>query len=399
MILVHNITLIDGTGAAMQQRQSVVIDGQRIAWRGPADAVDRSRAYEREIDGTGKYLIPGLIDAHIHVCWNGRESVVALVKENDRDRLAIEAVTTLAKLLHWGTTTVRDIGGHDYLEMSLRRAVEAGTIPGPRMKVAGKLICMTGGHAHFIAREADGPDEMRKAAREQLKRGADVIKLMATGGAATPGMDVQASQLSVEEMKAAADEAHKLGKKAAAHAHGVEGIHNCVLAGIDSVEHGSYLCHQPETARLMAERGTWFVATLAVGSPVSGVPLTPLAQDFLRRAAPMKDALKRTIPMVMEMGIPLASGSDAGGNEFGPHGDAMAIELEQLVGHGLSPLEALVTVTRNNARLLGMDKDVGTVEVGKYADLVVLRDNPLSEVGNVRAIEYVLKGGQVVRAG
>jgi imidazolonepropionase-like amidohydrolase len=165
-----------------------------------------------------------------------------LVKENDRDRLALEAVGTLRAILHCGTTTVRDIGGHDYLEMSLRRAVEAGMIEGPRMRCVGKVISMTGGHGYFIAREADGPDEMRKAAREQLKRGADAIKLMATGGAATPGQDVHASQLSVEEMKAAIDEAHKLGKKSAAHAHGVQGIRNAVLAGIDSIEHGIHWC-------------------------------------------------------------------------------------------------------------------------------------------------------------
>ena len=256
---------------------------------------------------------------------------------------------------------------------------------------------MTGGHAYFIAREADGPDEMRKAAREQLKRGADIIKMMATGGASTPGMDVHKAHLSVEEMAAAADEAHKLGKCAAAHAHGVGGIRNCVLAGLDAVEHGTYLCEDADTARMMAERGTFLVLTLAVGQPRTGQKLSAESEDFLRRASPGKQAMYKTVPLAMELGVPLGSGSDAGGNEFGPHGDSMAIELEYLVQYGLSPKEALLTVTRNNARLMDMAGDIGTVEVGKYADLLVLNDNPLTNVSHVRHIACVLKGGQVVR--
>lgn len=397
MLLIHNVTLIDCTGADPRYRHSVLVDGQRIAWIGPADAVDRSQAIDQDIDGEGKYLMPGLIDGHIHVCWNGRESVLKLVRENDRDKLAIDAVVSLNKIVQNGTTSVRDIGGHDYLEMSLRRAVEAGTIPGPRMKVAGKLIAMTGGHAHFIAREADGPDEVRKAAREQLKRGADVIKLMATGGAATPGMDVHAPHLSVEEMQAAADEAHKLGKTAAAHAHGVGGIRNCVLAGLDAVEHCTYLNLDRDTAKMMAERGTFFVATLAVGQAKSGQKLSAESEDFLRRATPGKEALRQSIPLAMELGIPLGSGSDAGGNEFGPHGDSMAIELEYLVEYGLSSKEALEIVTRNNARLMQMEGEIGTVEVGKYADLLLLNDNPLTNVSHVRSIAHVFKGGAIVR--
>lgn len=396
-MLIDNVTLIDGTGADARPRQSVVIDGERIAWVGPADGVDRAQSHDLTIDGTGKYLTPGLIDGHIHVCWNGYESVLQLVRQNDRDRLAIDAVVSLSKILHHGTTSVRDIGGHDYLEMSLRRAVNAGVIPGPRMKVSGKLIAMTGGHAYFIAREADGPDEMRKAAREQLKRGADVIKLMATGGAATPGMDVHAPHLTVEEMKAAADEAHKLGKRAAAHAHGVGGIKNCVLAGLDAIEHGTYLYMDPDTARMMADKGTYLVLTLAVGQPRPGQKLSAESEDFLRRASPGKEALRKTIPLAVELGVPIASGSDAGGNEFGPHGDSMAIELEYLVDYGFTPLEALTIVTRNNARLMDMEREIGTVETGKYADLLLLRDNPLTNISHIRAIDYVLKGGDIVR--
>ena len=185
-------TLIDGSGAEPVASAAVHVKDGRIAWVGTSVDLPPDAQKAEAIDVSGKWLLPGLIDAHIHVCWNGEESVIELIKR-DRDTLMLEAVHTLKRLIDSGTTTIRDIGGHYYLEMSLRKAVNAGLIEGPRMKVSGRLISMTGGHAHFIAREADGPDEIRKAAREQIKAGADTIKLMATGGSATPGQDIMAA--------------------------------------------------------------------------------------------------------------------------------------------------------------------------------------------------------------
>ena len=173
-------TLIDGTGANPVSNSALHIQDGRVAWVGSADNLPSNLADVPQQDVAGKFIIPGLIDAHVHVCWNGKESVLVSI-ERDRDYLLLEAVETLRKTLSTGTTTVRDIGGHYYLEMSLRDGIDKGFIVGPRMKVSGRIIAMTGGHAHFIAREADGPDEIRKAAREQLKAGADVIKVMATG--------------------------------------------------------------------------------------------------------------------------------------------------------------------------------------------------------------------------
>lgn len=393
-LLIDNVTLLDGTGATPRQRQSVIVQGARINWIGASDAVDRKRAYDRTMDGRGKYLMPGLIDAHVHICFNGHESVVALLKEANRDRLVIEAVKNVADILNCGTTTVRDIGGYEYLEMSIRRAIDAGTLPGPRMRCAGRVISMTGGHAHFIAREADGPDEVRKAARENFKAGADLIKVMATGGAATPGQNVQASQLSVEEMKAAVDEAVKLGKTTAAHCHGTAGIMNATLAGITSIEHCSQLT--PEVVKMMKERGTWAVFTFGENDP----DLSNLdekgkvaAHDFLSRAKPMREAVKRSVAMAAEAGIPIGSGTDAGGNQFAPHGDSMPHQLEELVAHGFTPLQAIQIVTQANSRLLQMENDVGAVEVGKFADLLLLNDNPASDVANVRKIAAIFKSG------
>jgi imidazolonepropionase-like amidohydrolase len=396
MICINNVTLIDGTGVDPQPDCSILIDGERIAWIGLAEDMPDDTPIESWFDGTGQYVIPGLIDAHVHVCWNGRLDVLSLIKEVHRDRLAIEAVSTLATILRTGTTTVRDVGGHDGLDVALRDAVNAGTIPGPRMQISGELICMTGGHAHFIGREADGPDELRKAVREQAKRGVDVIKLMATGGAATPGQDVHASQLSLDELNAAVDEAHRLGCKAAAHAHGVGGIRDAVLAGIDSIEHGSYLCEDSDVADLMAQQGTYLVATLGVGTMPTEGPEAKEAQAMLEPLAPMFEAFKRTIPMALDRGVPLASGTDAGGYKFGHHGFSMQAELEALVDHGLSPMQALSTATRNNAHLMGLANYVGTVEAGKYADLVLLNADPLADIRNARAIDWVMKGGLVL---
>ena len=255
-------TLIDGLGGEPMENAAVHVQGERIVWVGQMNDLSPAAQRAPSVDCSGKWLLPGLIDAHIHVCYNGAESVFALL-ERHRDDLVLEAVDTVRRILSHGTTTVRDIGGEKYIEMSLRRAIEAGFIQGPRMKTSGRVISMTGGHAHFIAREADGPDEVRKAAREQIKAGADTVKLMATGGSATPGQDIMASQFTVDEIKAAVETAHMMGRTVAAHCHGTGGIKNCLLAGVDSIEHGTYL--DDETADMMVENGAALVLTLGVG--------------------------------------------------------------------------------------------------------------------------------------
>lgn len=393
-------TLIDGTGGNPVENAAVHVKNGRIAWVGSASDMPDSAKNAPQQDISGKWLLPGLIDAHIHVCYNGEESVFVLL-EKDRDLLVLEAVQTLGKLLAHGVTTVRDIGGEKYIEMSLRTAVNAGYIKGPRMKTSGKVIAMTGGHAHFIAREADGPDEMRKAAREQIKAGADTVKLMATGGSATPGQDIMASQFTVEEMKAAVEAAHAMGRTVAAHCHGTGGIKNCMLAGVDSIEHGTYL--DDETADMMVKNGASLVLTLGVGNPdLTSYPLTPTQKADAERRKPMIEQgvvqIRKTIDLARSKGIFLGSGSDAGGNPLAPHRFSMARELEMLVENGIPEMEALTIVTGNNAKILRMEKDIGTVEAGKFADLLVIDADPLQNISNVREISTVYKGGEVVHS-
>lgn len=394
--LYSGFRLIDGTGREPVDDAALFLRDGRIEWVGPqGDLPPEARGVE-EKDLSGQTVIPGLIDAHVHVCWNGRESVPDLVRR-DRDALLLEAVDTLRRILASGTTTVRDIGGQDYIEMSLRAAMDAGHIEGPRLRTSGKIITMTGGHAHFAAREADGVDELRKAAREQIKAGADNIKLMATGGAATPGQDVQASQFTVEEMAAAVQAAHAMGRTAASHCHGAGGIKNSLLAGMDSIEHGSYL--DDETADLMIEKGAAVVFTLGIANPDPD-QIPPGARAEAKRMQGMLEMLRGRVRQSVELarnkGVFVASGSDAGGNPLAPHEFSMAVELEELVDHGFTPLEALSIVTCNNARVLRLENELGTLEAGKLADFLVLGADPLQDISNVRQVQAVYKGGERV---
>lgn len=397
-------TVIDGNGGEPLTNAAVHVQGERIAWVGsaadlPPPSVPPSQWGEvKQIDVSGKWLLPGLIDAHIHICYNGSESVFALL-EKHRDELVLEAVDICKRTLSHGVTTIRDVGGEQFIEMSLRNAINRGFIEGPRMKLSGRVISMTGGHAHFIAREADGPDEMRKAAREQIKAGADLVKLMATGGTATPGQDIHASQLTVAEISAVTEVAHMMGRKVAAHCHGTGGIRNCMLGGVDTIEHGTYL--DEETADMMVENGAALVLTLGAGNPdLESYPLSPVQQADAERRKPMIEQgvkqIRGTIALARAKGIFLGIGTDAGGNPLAPHNFSMARELELLVDNDLTAMEAISIGTRNNAAVLDMEDDIGTVEAGKYADLLLINADPLVDIRNLRDIAAVIKGGEKV---
>ncbi len=394
--VVTNCTLIDGTGNDPIEHAALHVQGERVQWVGPLANSPASTQNLPTVDAEGRWIIPGLIDAHVHICWNGRESVLDLV-HRDRDLIVLEAVETVHRILQSGTTTVRDVGGHDYVEMSIRKAINAGHIAGPRMRTSGKVITMTGGHAHYIAREADGPDEVRKAAREQIKAGADTVKLMATGGAATPGQDVQASQLTLEELRAAVEAAHPMGRTVATHCHGTGGIRNSVLAGVDSIEHGTFL--DEETADLMVEHGTAIVFTLGIARP-DPAKIPPGAQAEYQRLSKIFEMVTErateSVRLAHRKGVLVGSGTDAGGNTLAPHDFAMALELECLVDGGYAPLEALTIATRNNARILRWEQDLGTLEPGKLADFVILDADPLVNISNVRQVGAVYKGGVLV---
>jgi len=374
-------TVVDVDGA---RRADVALAGGEVADVGEVDWSDA-------LDASGKFVAPGLVDAHVHLTMDGGPDPAAYRDERPA-RKAVRATRTARDLLSAGVTAARDLGAADGVALAVRDAVEAGDLEGPRVRAAGRNVTMTGGHAAWFGREADGPDEVRKAAREQLKAGADVVKCMATGGVLTEGAEIGAPELTVPELEALVDAAAAKGVPTAAHAHGTEGIKNAVRAGITSVEHGTFM--DAEAARMMAERGTYWVPTASalhgfddVG-PEDGVP-----EYAVRKAGQTTAAFDEAFDHALSAGVTVAMGTDAG-TPFNRHADAPT-ELSYLVEHGMSPAGALEAATVNAADLLGLD-DHGRVAPGYAADLVVLEANPLEDPAAWGDPVAVVRDGRVV---
>jgi imidazolonepropionase-like amidohydrolase len=297
--------------------------------------------------------------------------------------------------LRAGFTTVRTLGGRDGADPALRDAQAAGLVEGPRISATNLLVCMTGGHGAWMGREADGPDDVRKAVREQLKAGADCVKFIATGGVMTPGVEVGAQQLTEHELRAGVEEAHKAGRKTAAHAHGAEGIKAAVLAGIDSIEHGSFMTD--EIMILMKERGTFFSATLCSAEGFYRAPPGAVAEWAIAKGIRVREALYETLSRAYQSGVKLVLGTDAG-TPFNRHGDN-ARELALMVDLGVEPLDALRAGTRNGAELLKQSGDLGTIEPGKLADLVLCRGDVVANIRSLcqpETVRAVVQGGRIV---
>jgi imidazolonepropionase-like amidohydrolase len=297
--------------------------------------------------------------------------------------------------LRAGFTLVRTLGGRDGADPAMRVAQVDGLIEGPRMVAANLAICMTGGHANWIGREADGADEVRKAVREQLKAGADCVKFIATGGVMTRGGEPGRQQLTFEELQAGIDEAHKAGYTTAAHAHGDDGIKAAVLAGIDSIEHGSFM--HDETISLMKERGTYYSATLCSAHGFLSAPPNAVADWAMDKARRVASALDDTVRRAYQAGVKLVVGTDAG-TPFNRHGDN-ATEIALMVKLGVQPVDALRAATRNGAELLGKLASVGTLEPGKLADLALCRGDVVADPGRLSdrtMLEAVIQNGCVV---
>ncbi|SEP25907.1 Imidazolonepropionase [Halogranum amylolyticum] len=366
----------------------VGIEDGRIVAVGDVD-VDED---DTETDVSGKFVAPGLIDAHVHLMMDGRPDMSTIEGESEATA-AYRVAANLEAALDAGVTTVRDLGARDSLALDAARAVERGVVEGPRVLAAGQNVVMTGGHGHWFGREADGATAVRRAAREQLKRGADVVKCMATGGVLTEGANTGLPELTPAELEALVDAAASKDVPTAAHAHGKEGIENAVRAGITSVEHGTFM--DRETAESMADHGTYWVPTTAALTGIvdngveAGIPAEAVA-----KAEAAVDAHERAFEHALDAGVPIAMGTDAG-TPFNFFTD-IPQELDLLVDRGLTPEHALEAATVAAADLLGLD-DVGTVAEGARADLVVLTENPLEDVRAWRHLTTVVADGDVVR--
>jgi imidazolonepropionase-like amidohydrolase len=318
---------------------------------------------------------------------------------------AILGVANALKTLMAGFTSIRVVGSPNYDDMALRQAITDGRVPGPRMENAGHLIGITGGHCdengfrpgliEYGPKEgiANGVDEVRAAVRYQVKSGADVIKMCATGGVLSEGDAVGATQYTFEEMKALVDEATKLGRRVAAHAHGTEGIKLAVRAGVTSIEHGSFL--DDEGAQMMAEKGTWLVPTLMAGETVEGFAKNGVLKGLrAEKALAAAAAMRKGVKLAVAHHVRIALGTDAG---VIPHG-TNAHEFGLMVDWGgLTPMQSLVAGTMGGATLLGWESRVGSITPGKFADIVAVPGDPLKDIHATEHVSFVMKGGEIYK--
>lgn len=393
-LAIRNVRIIDGLGQAIE-RGTLLVSGDRIAAVGTTRAV-RVRRGTRLVDGRGLTALPGLIDCHVHLCLGGEADVVSTVREEPAALTLLKASRFAQQTLAAGITTVRDVGARDHQIFTLKQAQASGLIPGPRILAAGLAICMTGGHARFIGREADGPEAILRAVREQLAAGADVVKFIASGGVLTPGTSPDRAQLTQDELAAGMDEARRAGRRVAAHAHGADGMKNAIRAGAHSIEHATLL--DDEAGELMRAHGVFMVPTLSALATTAacgagcGVP-----ESAVTKARSMKARHEASFKQALRSGIPIAMGTDAG-TPFNYHGEN-AQELTRMVALGMSPMEAILSASAAAADLLGIRQLVGTLEPGKLADVLVVEGNPLKRIEVLQdhsRIAGVMQAGQFV---
>jgi len=398
--------VIDGTGGAPITNGVVVVTDDHIVAVGKQGTVTVPSG-ARVIDLGNATLLPGFIDAHTHIIGrelNDPESEDAPVRDY-AGLAAIIGVSNAQKTLLAGFTTIRNVGAPNFDDMALRKAISEGFVIGPRMRNAGHAIGITGGHCDENGYRpglmdgnpsegiADGADQIRAAVRYQAKYGADVIKMCATGGVLSEGDAVGVQQYTYEEMKALVDEATKLERKVAAHAHGTEGIKTAVRAGVASIEHGSFL--DEEGAKMMAQRGTFLVPTLSAGETVekaakAGVLKGLRAQKALAAAGSMRNA----VHIAVKEGVPIALGTDAGVGSHGTNGHEFTLMVEW---GGMTPMQSIIAGTSNAAKLLGWEDRIGTLAAGKLADVVAVPGDPLADIHVMEKPSFVMKNGVVYK--
>jgi len=396
-VVIHAGRVLDVKTGKTLTGQTIIIQGDKIASVG-ADAQVPAGATVIELPNVT--VLPGLIDAHTHITFDPNFGYSTLGISVPRE--ALTGAKNARVTLEAGFTTIRNVGASGYADVALRDAINAGDVPGPRMLVSGPALSVTGGHCdnNLLPFEyhktnegvADGVEAVQHKTREIIKYGADVIKVCATGGVMSKGDDPNASQFTLEEMKATVAEAHRLGRKVAAHAHGAQGVIWASEAGVDSVEHG-HLMNDAAIATLK-KNGTYLVPTLY---------LVDWQRDNAAKAN-LPDYATRKMEMVSEMGQANAKKAFAAGVKIGfgtdaavyPHG-LNAHEFAVYVRLGMTPLEAIRTATVNDADLLGWSDKIGTIEAGKFADIIAVDGDPLADVTTLERVKFVMKGGEVVK--
>ena len=398
--------LLDVASGELRRDQAVLVRGERIAEVGPAaEIAAHAPNGATTIDLGDVTLLPGLIDVHTHVAMGD------LSRHHDKDRLRLDAIDEAVRAnvyarrtLEAGVTSVRDLGTADYVDVALAAAIDEGVLEGPRMQPASLGVGATGGHfdptsglsAHLaIINEAsgiaDGVDKIRELIRTEIKHGAQVIKMAATAGVLSEEEAVGAPQYSQEEMNAVVEEAHRWGRKVAAHAHGAEGIRMATRAGVASIEHGTFI--DEEGLKLMKERGTYLVPQVFSPEIIHQFEQSGMPEVVLKKARAAFAAQLDGFRRALKSGVKIAFGTDAG---VYPHGENPR-QLTRMVGAGMAPLEALKSATLNAADLMGWSDRVGALKPGLYADLIAVPGNPLTDMSVVERVRFVMKGGTVVK--
>jgi imidazolonepropionase-like amidohydrolase len=392
--------LVDTVAGKVLNDQTIVITGERITAVGPTGSVSVPAGAET-IDLSRSTVLPGLIDAHTHLTGDPWLSGYRSLGVSDI-RAAMFGVQSARRTLEAGFTTVRNVGASGFGDVALRDAIDAGEVEGPRMRVSGYPIGIQGGHCdnnllphdfHYTEEGvADSPWQGRAKVRQMAKFGADVIKICASGGVLSKGDEAGAQQLTLEEMKAIVEEAHKLGRKVAAHAHGASSIRDAILAGVDSVEHGSLI--DDEGIRLAKEHGTFLVMDiynddfiLQEGAKAGMLP------ESLEKERKVGQLQRNNFQKAWKAGVRMAFGTDAG---VYPHGDN-ARQFYYMVKYGMTPMQAIQAATISGADLLGWKDRIGSVTPGKYADLIAVNGDPLADPAELTHVKFVMKGGAVIK--
>ena len=399
-VLVRAGHLLDVKTGKILDNQAILIEGDKVVSVGPAPG-NQATSGAITINLPNATVLPGLIDAHTHLTGDPKNiGYQSLGISVPRD--ALTGAKNARLTLQAGFTTVRNVGAPGYSDVALRDAINAGDIPGPRMLVSGPALSITGGHCdnNLLPYEyhatsdgaADGIEAVQHKVREIIKYGADLIKICATGGVLSKGDDPQASQYTLEEMKAIVADAHRLGRKVAAHAHGAQGIRWASEAGVDSVEHASYI--DDAAIAELKKNGTYLVPTLYLGDWFMENAEKNRVPDFLLvKAKAVMPAARKNVAHAFASGVKVAFGTDAA---VYPHG-LNAHEFGVMVKLGLTPLQAIQAATVNDADLLGWSDKVGTIEAGKWADIIVVDGDPLKDVTTLEHVKLVMKGGEVVK--
>ncbi|MCA1831859.1 MAG: amidohydrolase family protein [Actinomycetota bacterium] len=390
-VVIRNAVLHNGRKSAPIEDAVLVTHRGVIAYAGPARGAPPTTAADRVIDAGGGALLPGLIDCHVHVCVDGGPDFMAEAGVPEEEGVA-RGVRNARRTLDAGITTVRDLGGTGRASIIVSGQQRRGVIEGSRILTAGNVLTVRGGHAHYIGRQADTAEELVAEIRHLHDEGAEVVKIVATGGVLTEGVDATSAKYSEEQLHAAVDAAHALGMRVAAHAIGLDGIVAALRGGVDSVEHGCYL--NEEAIGLLRDGSSYLVATLSAPTRIlDGGDAVP---EYARaKSLEVIKAHRASFRAAAEAGARMASGTDAG-TPFNLHG-GLAGELALMHDNGLPLDRVLISATSAAADLLGLN-DAGVLEEGRRADAVVLDGDPLSSVDAYTKVSVVVQAGVVVRA-